>query len=265
MKKPYKLITASIFAASAMFAQQQQIIPCYSDQATKAYFSAHPEEKARYDREMKEATLSPEYLNQMANQRSNGQNKVSNTVFTTVDTIPVVFHILHQGGPENVSNSYVYQALAEVNRVHTKTIPDSAQIDPLFKGVSGANNYVFQLATKDPSGNCTNGIVRHFDSNTYWDQTNPNYAYTWDRTKYLNVYIVKDICNGAPCPPTGNTIIVGYTYLPGTVSAAMDVVIYNYQFMTGTNARSMAHEFGHWLGLSHTFGSTNNPGTCMSG
>ena len=265
MKKSYKLITASIFAASAMFAQQQQIIPCYTDQATKAYFSAHPEEKARYDRENKEATLSPEYLNQMANQRSNGQNKVSNTVFTTVDTIPVVFHILHQGGAENIPNSYVYQALAEVNRVHTKTIPDSAQIDPLFKNVSGANNYVFQLATKDPNGNCTNGIVRHFDSNTYWDQTNPNYAYTWDRTKYLNIYIVKDICNGAPCPPTGNTIIVGYTYLPGTVSAAMDVVIYNYQFMTGTNARSMAHEFGHWLGLSHTFGSTNNPGTCMSG
>src|ERR1700757_1474652 len=268
MKKSYKLITASIFAASAMFAQQQQTIPCYTDEATKYYFSAHPEEKARYEKEMKEATLSPEYLSQLAkaNQRGNGQNQVSNTVFTTVDTIPVVFHILHMGGVENVANSYVYQALAEVNRVHTKTIPDSAQIDPLFKSVSGANNYVFQLATKDPNGNCTNGIIRHYDANTNWDQTNPNYAYTWTRTKYLNIYIVKNICNGQPCPgSTSGGIIVGYTYLPGTVSAAMDVVIYNYQFMTGTNARSMAHEFGHWLGLSHTFGSTNSPGTCMSG
>ena len=266
MKKSYKLITGIVFAASTLFAQQQ--MPCFTDEATKYYFAAHPEEKARYEKEMQQATFSPEYLSQLAkNNRNNGQNQVSNTVFTTVDTIPVVFHILHQGGPENVPNSYVYQALAEVNRVHTKTIPDTAQIDALFKGVSGANNYVFQLATKDPNGNCTNGIIRHYDANTNWDQTQTtNFAYTWDRKKYLNVYIVKNICQGQPCPVTGATsIIVGYTYLPGTVPASYDAVVYNYQFMTGTNARSMAHEFGHWLGLSHTFGSTNSPGTCMSG
>ncbi|HWY37166.1 MAG TPA: T9SS type A sorting domain-containing protein, partial [Bacteroidia bacterium] len=46
---------------------------------------------------------------------------------------------------------------------------------------------------------------------------------------------------------------------------AADVVVYNYGFMTGTNARSMAHEFGHWLDLPHTFGNTNTPGTCLSG
>jgi PKD repeat protein len=258
MKKSYKLITASIFAASGLFAQQQQIIPCFSDEATKSFFAAHPEEKARYEREMQNAALSNGYTNQ----RGNGNNQVSNQTFTTVDTIPVVFHILHQGGPENVPNSYIYQALAEVNRVHTKTIPDTAQIDVHFKGVSGANNYVFQLATKDPNGNCTNGIIRYYDANTNWDQTQTPFPYTWDRTKYLNVYIVKNICSGQPCPATSSTggIIVGYTYLPGTVPAQYDAVVYNYQFMTGTNARSMAHEFGHWLGLSHTFGMTNSAG-----
>ncbi len=265
MKTSYKLITGIVFAASSMLAQQQ--IPCFTDEATKYFFAAHPEEKARYEKEMQEATFSPEYLSQLAKNRGNGQNQVSNTVYTTVDTIPVVFHILHQGGLENVSNSYVYQALAEVNRVHTKTIPDTAQIDPLFKSVSGANNYVFQLATKDPNGNCTNGIIRHYDANTNWDQTQTsNFAYTWDRKKYLNIYIVKNICQGQPCPAASSTggIIVGYTYLPGSVPAAMDAVVYNYQFMTGTNARSMAHEFGHWLGLSHTFGNTNTPGTCLA-
>ena len=266
MKKSYKLITAVVFAVSNMFAQQERsIIPCYTDEATKQFFAAHPEEKARYEKEMREATLSPEYLSKMAASRNNGNNSVYNQTSWALDTIPVVFHILHQGGPEDVSDSYIYQALAEVNRVHTKTIPDTAQIDPLFKGVAGANNFVFQLATTDPSGNCTNGIIRHFDSNTNWSQSSPNYAYTWDRTKYLNVYIVKEICTStAPCSQTGG-IVVGYTYLPGTVPAAYDVVIYNYQFLTGTNGRSLAHEFGHWLGLSHTFGSTNTPGTCLSG
>ncbi|HKC68605.1 MAG TPA: M43 family zinc metalloprotease [Bacteroidia bacterium] len=262
MKKSYKLITAGIFAASAMFAQQQQIKPCITDEATNSFFAAHPEEKARYEKEMKEATLSPEYLNQLnkMNQRGNGQNQVSNQVFPTVDTIPVVFHIMHQGGPENVPNSYIYQALAEVNRVHTKTIPDTAGIDAMFKGVSGANNYVFQLATIDPNGKCTNGIIRHYDANTNWDQTQTPFPYTWDRTKYLNIYIVKNICSGQPCPgSTSGGIIVGYTYLPGTVPAQYDAVVYNYQFMTGTNARSMAHEFGHWLGLNHTFNDPAHP------
>jgi PKD repeat protein len=266
MKKSYKLITASIFAVSVVFAQQQQTIPCFTDEATKYNFAAHPEDKALYEKNMKEAKLSPEYLSKLASQRGNGQNQVSNSTFTTVDTIPVVFHILHLGGVENIPNSTVYQALAEVNRVHTKTIPDTAQIDVNFKGVSGANNYVFQLATKDPSGNCTNGIIRHYDANTNWDQSQRPFSYTWDDTKYLNVYIVKNICNGQPCPgSTSGGIIVGYTYLPGSVPGQYDAVVYNYQFMTGTNARSMAHEFGHWLGLSHTFGSTNSPGTCMSG
>lgn len=263
MKKSYKLITAGIFAASTMFAQQQQqVIPCVTDEATNYYFAKFPAEKARYEKEMKEATLTPEYLSQLAkaNQRGNGHNSVSNQVFPTVDTIPVVFHILHLGGPENVPNSYVYQALAEVNRVHTKTIPDTAQIDAMFKSVSGANNYVFQLATIDPNGNCTNGIIRYYDANTNWDQTQLPFPYTWDRTKYLNVYIVKNICSGQPCPgSTSGGIIVGYTYLPGSVSAQYDAVVYNYQFMTGTNARSMAHEFGHWLGLNHTFNDPAHP------
>ncbi|MBS1646634.1 MAG: T9SS type A sorting domain-containing protein [Bacteroidetes bacterium] len=268
MKTSHKLVMVSALVTSAAFAQQEKpFLPCITDHATEYYFQTHPQEKVRYEKEMKEATLSPEYAAKMAanNQRLNGNNAVQNATSWPLDTIPVVFHILHMGGPENVPNSYIYQALAEVNRVHTKTIPDTAGISPLFKGVSGANNYVFQLATKDPSGNCTNGILHYYDANTNWSQTNPGYNYTWDRTKYLNVYIVKEICQStAPCSQSGG-IVVGYTYLPGTVSSAYDAIVYNYQFLTGTNARSLAHEFGHWLGLSHTFGSTNSPGTCMSG
>ncbi len=266
MKTFYKLAASVVFITSTAFAQQQHIVPCITDEATKLYFATHPEEKARYDKEMKEAHFAPEHMNELA--RNNGNNSVNanNTVYA-LDTIPVVFHILHQNGPENVPNSYIYQALAEINRVHTKKTPDSASIEPYFSSVYGANNFVFQLATKDPSGNCTNGIIRYYDANTNWNQTQySNFAYTWDRTKYLNVYIVKNICAGTPCPAgSSGGIIVGYTYLPGTVSANMDAVVYNSSFLTGTNARSLAHEFGHWLGLSHTFGSTNAPGTCLSG
>ncbi len=274
MKKSYKLVAAAVLTATVSFAQQTK--PCFTDEAMKKAME-RPEVKARYEKEMQEATFSAEYLNQnnLMNNRGNGQNLVNSTLSPfTMDTIPVVFHILHQGGPENVSNALIMQALAEVNRVHTKKTSDSATIDPYFANVYAANNYVFQLATKDPNGNCTNGIIRHYDANTNWDQSQySNYAYSgtganlWSPKKYLNVYIVKNICSGQPCPPTSTTggTIVGYTYLPGTwTGMPEDAVVYNASFLTGTNARSMAHEFGHWLGLSHTFGNTNNPTTCMS-
>ena len=266
MKYQYKFLSFALFASSTLLAQQQQTIPCFTDEATKHFFESHPAEKARYEKEMQSATLTAEYSAQLS-RSGNAVNSTMGGGAFVMDTIPVVFHILHQGGPENVPDSYVYQALAEVNRVHTKKTPDSTAIVPYFSGVYGANNYIFKLATKDPNGHCTNGIIRYYDANTNWNQQQySNFAYTWDRTKYLNVYIVKSICSGTPCPaPSSGGIIVGYTYLPGTVPATYDAVVYNYQFMTGSNARSMAHEFGHWLGLSHTFGSTNSPGTCMAG
>lgn len=270
MKNIYNYVGFALISISNLMAQQQRIIPCYTDEATKYLFSNSPEVKARYEKEMKDAHFTPEYQNLIGQRNSNGNNSVnSNNISYHLDTIPVVFHILHQGGPENVPDSYIYEALAEVNRVHTKKTPDSSAIDPYFLNVYGANNFVFQLATLDPNGNCTNGILRYYDANTNWVQPQYPFPYTWDRTKYLNVYIVKNICSQgspSPCPdPSSNGIIVGYTYLPGTVSnASWDAVVYNYQFLTGTDARSLAHEFGHWLGLSHTFGSTNSPGTCMS-
>src|ERR1700741_2145147 len=228
MIKHIFLSAAMVVGFSVVNAQQQRIIPCHTDEATERYFLAHPEEKARYEKEMEEATFSPEYLDQLSN-RMNGQNSIASAY--PLDTIAVVFHILHQGGNENIPNSLVYQALDEVNRVHTKTIPDSAQIDSHFTSVSGSNCYVFQLATKDPNGNCTNGIVRHYDVNTTWDQDNPSYSYTWDRKKYLNVYIVKAI-TGSTIP--AGSIVVGYTYLPGTVSAGSDVIVYNCGYLSGT-------------------------------
>jgi len=126
-----------------------------------------------------------------------------------------------------------------------------------FKQLIGNPKVDFMLATRDPNGNCTNGIIRHFDTNTDWSGSLSNYAYTWPPQRYLNVYVVRTIGGGA----------AGYTYLPGTsVPAAMDaiVILSGYVGSIGSGnlgtSRAFTHEVGHWLNLPHVWGGTNQPG-----
>ncbi len=238
-------------------------IPCYTTEAMEDVFKNDPAAKSRYDLEQSQMDL--EYRQAIKNQVA---QKTANTA-ASIYTVPVVFHIMHQGGVENISDQACMDALTQLNADYNKTGADVGTISPLYSNLYVSAQIELQLAKRDPTGNCTNGIIRHYDANTNWSQTNSAaYAYSgngtnrWPTNKYLNIYIVKCISSASsPCPPTGS-FIVGYTYLPGTWStnAANDAIVYRYDYLTGLNARSLSHELGHWLNLPHTFGSTNNPG-----
>ncbi len=255
MKKTLQIVI-SLFVSSVIVAQEPHIQPCNTYAAMEQYFDSHPSSRDAYEKE--QAKLDNEYLNYV-----NG--KTMNKTAATQYTIPVVFHILHTYGPENVSDATIMGALAQINSDYAKAGSDVSTISPLFSSLYINSDIVFMLAHKDPNGNCTSGIVHHYDTRTTWDQSNTSYyAYTWNPTKYLNIYIVKSICQTlATCSPT--SIIVGYTYRPGSfgvgTGSPLDAIVYDSQFLTGTSARSLSHEIGHWLNLKHTFGNTNNPGT----
>ena len=265
MKKIYKLTFLSLLFVSGSLISQNKTMSfphCETDEAMEEVFKADPSARERFNK-------SQEEYQRLSNLIPSGYKMNPNSVFASPfakDTIPVVFHILHENGPENIPNSYVYQALKTVNEDYQKMASDTSTVDTYFQPRHESCNLVFKLATKDPNGNCTNGIVRYYDPNTNWDRSTAtnnginNFTHTWNPTKYLNVYIVKDIV--AAAGQTG--IVVGYTYRPGTWSTGVnqDAIVYNYAFLTGSNARSLSHEIGHWFGLAHTFGSTNSPGTC---
>lgn len=236
-------------------AQNAKLIqPCNTYAAMDEAFSLNPGSRERYEKIQQQ--LHAEAQAATANQSA------AKTMAPPQYTIPVVFHILHQGGIENVSDAVINSALAQVNSDFARAGSDVNTIFAPFQALYVNSEVTFMLAHKDPNGNCTSGIVRRFDSRTDWPQAGvlTNYTgITWDPTKYLNIIIVRNIIQQTPGPG----IVVGYTYKPGTwpTGALQDAIVYNYGFLSGViPARSLSHEIGHWFNLSHTFGNTNNPG-----
>lgn len=242
----------------------QNIKPCATYEAREIYLKNVPGYAAKLN--AAEAASRAEYQS-FLNQQASAKTSSLSSSYTF--TIPVVFHVLHLGesigSGSNVSDATLISALEQVNKDFARQNPDTINIDPLFEPLYKNAHMYFELAKKDPNGNCTTGIVRHYDKKANWSQGDLlNYQYStmapgnWNPSKYLNIYIVKNIIDNG----STNGIIVGYTHLPGTAPIdPADAIVYRYDFLSGLDARSLSHEIGHWFDLSHTFGSTNNAGS----
>ena len=230
--------------ASVCVKAQSEVLPCGHTQATEALYARYP------------------WLN--------GLDIVTDEVVEdnsgdgserAVKIIPVVVHILHNYGPENISDAQVHDAIRIINEDFQKRQPDSGSIASAFKPIVGKPNFEFRLARKDPSGNCTNGITRTVSTHTFnAGEDAKSIAPTWPRNRYMNVWVVQKLENGAG----------GYTYTPGTAQwlpQTDGIILVNRQFGgIGTSTggalarRTLTHEAGHWFNLQHTWGSSNTPG-----
>ncbi|MDZ4665600.1 MAG: M43 family zinc metalloprotease [Bacteroidota bacterium] len=245
---------ALVAGLSASAQNATTVKPCITYEAMDDVFAKDPKAKARYEKT--QSTLQKEYLEYEANKAANKMSA------PPVYTVPVVFHILHQGGPENVPDANCIAALNWVNLDFARANFDAGNTVAPFNASYIDSEIKFMLAKKDPNGNCTTGIIHHVDAATSWSQAthSSKSVYTWDPTKYLNVYIVQSI---APTTTVaGGGFIVGYTFKPGThpTGSQEDIIVFRYDYLTGgDNARTLSHEVGHWLNLAHIWGNTNAP------
>lgn len=215
---------------------------CGTDAAIRQLFEAHPE--------MLQSFIENEQ------QYDAGVTAQKGIQSVTVYTIPVVFHVLHQNGPENISDAQIFDAIDVLNVDMRKLNADTALIIPRFKPFLSDIKVVFALAKLDPQGNCTNGIDRIYSSRTnYADDSakvNP-----WPRDKYLNIWTAKALQQGW----------AGYAYYPSAATGSLSVhdgivVLADYVGSIGTStpykSRTITHEVGHWLDLGHPWNRTIN-------
>ena len=185
------------------------------------------------------------------------ENEASGVKNSDNYVIPVVFHIIHKGGNENISFAQIEDQMRSLNEDFAYLNEDSELTPDPFKAYAGDAKIEFRLAQLDPEGNCTQGVTRTFSQLTSTANNNVKELIQWDPYKYFNVWVVKDIDK-----ETSYGTILGYAQFPDELwsNAATDGVILrdDYCGSIGTASsqvgRTLTHEAGHWLNLRHIWG-----------
>ena len=172
----------------------------------------------------------------------------------TIIRIPVVVHVIYKNTSENISDAQVKSQIEALNRDFRRLNTDSVNTPEQFKSLAADVQIEFYLATADPKGRATNGIVRrqtsvsNFLNNDKIKFSSQGGDDAWNSKSYLNIWVGK-LISGA-----------GYATAPGS-DATKDGVVINTSSFGVTNAsgyynmgRTATHEVGHWLGLKHIWG-----------
>ncbi len=263
---------ASAPAAAAQAAQvASPVEPCGSEIYLEAQLARDPEFAAR--RAMLEALVQDAVVKGLAPKPGDQANS------SAIYTIPVVVHIVHNGGAENILYSQVLSQIEAINR-DCQNVPANAPpaVDCKLQ---------FCLATQLP----LNSSVQWANSNelgvTRFQKATPFVLFGNSTSEaalkaidyvpsnqYLNVWVVQSIKDNVG-NPSG---VVGYATFPGG-PATLDGIVMDYRFMGANNTsygpnfspplmayydegKVFAHEVGHWLDLYHPFHNGCVSGLC---
>ncbi|WP_160136009.1 GEVED domain-containing protein [Chryseobacterium sp. c4a] len=237
----FLLITTSL--SSNFYSQNIEFLECGTDEVMRKHYAKFPNEK------IQDETFNLELSKMIKTGKLNAKNG-QNQVYE----IPIVVHVVGDGSPiGSVNNKSDADIIAWVNYTNGVFAGNASS------GMSATSSVLpvkFVFAKIDPNCNPTNGINRidasglpkYVSGGVNNDNTTNAVLATqitamgqWDTNKYYNIYVVKKLTSNA-----GG--LNGYAYYPGGSN--------DYSFMatsaSAVNAQTLAHEFGHALGLRHT-------------
>lgn len=168
------------------------------------------------------------------------------------DTIPVVVHVIHDGGKGDLGYDQIKDGIRVLNEDFNRRNPDTTETRSPFDSIAASSKIVFKLARYGPDGNCTNGVTRTPSELTYNADNAVKDLVRWPNESYLNIWVANSLENW------GQNTLLGYAEFPwGGLSNDYGIVMRNDRFGTiGTSSsegRTTTHEVGHCLGLLHTF------------
>jgi PKD repeat protein len=241
------ILATAIIIQSVVTATAQELQKCGADELRISTLREMPKvAEAVATREAELERFTTEW-------RFEGENREDDEVYL----IPVVFHVIHQHGTENISDAQLLDGIRICNETLRKTYPDTADIIEAFKPLHADCGIELRLATKDPYGNCHSGINRIASQLSATGDHAVKSLIHWDPTQYLNVYVTSSAAglaghavwpSDADTIPEWDGIVMTHSYV-GT-------------FGTSNQTRSVvfAHEVGHYLNLHHIWGGNNVPG-----
>lgn len=242
MKKIGLLVISLVGFSTVFYAQQNWC-------GTDAYLQKQLQENPAYTQQFAEHNI----------RISNGQIVPQDRTDPII--IPVVVHVIHDGGVGNISYEQIVSGIDQLNedynRQNADTINTRNTVEAPFWPISANVDIQFALAKLDPDGNCTNGVERRYSPSAANNATDDSKHYAtggldgWDYNKYMNIWIVNTIESDG-----SGGITLGYAAFPQFVNDNYGLIIRHDSYGTiGTASgdRTLTHEIGHCLGLLHTF------------
>ena len=208
--------------------------------------------------------------------------------------IPVVFHILHKGEPldvtpsileqpytTNISIQQIYSAIDNLtDRFRNTWVPyweDADESTGEIEPISTDAGIEFKLASRDPNGNPTSGIIRHDYSNDpiytqyglvsttggdigqYYNRSAILGSTGWPREQYLNIWVVSEINDndgGCGSVSIGSFPLAELPITDGVILQWNKIGYGGFANLSGAFNASLTEAIGSYLGLYQTWRNT---------
>ena len=176
----------------------------------------------------------------------------------TIITIPIVVHVVWRNPQENITDAQIFSQIDVLNKDFRKLNIDTINTPTVWQPIATDCKIEFCMATIDPNGNATTGIIRTQTTvnsfgmnNDPVKSTSTGGANPWPSDDYLNIWVCKlDNLLGYSTVPSGwndpgDGVVIGFNYF-GTIGTIQSPY---------HKGRTTTHEIGHWLNLDHVWGS----------
>ncbi len=239
--------------------------PCGTVQYENLLRKNNPE---RDDKNQFEEWLAPK----VAQAKAKRLQKSGNTTNEIV-TIPVVFHIIHNGSPVGTAENIAEEQIISQIDVLNEDFRRMENTNGFNTNPVGADMEIeFCLAKQNPDGVLSTGIVRYnMGDGDGWSMEECEIVKAqtqWNPEKYLNIWVFDDIYGlaGYAQFPTNSQLegLEGQTDTANTDGVALGHIYVGSEEKypqgvygeTRNLGRSASHEVGHFFGLRHIWGDS---------